>query len=139
MHKLAYAILLAFTVTLAATIGLRMSAEAMAVAIGVIFGIAAGLPTSLLLASFARRDEPVRARTTVVREAPREVGPPFQPQQAQPQPQQPPIIVVTPSANAPSLWPPYGMNMPPSIPPPQANPHRGPRVVGDAAEEEGGW
>jgi hypothetical protein len=46
-----------FLVTLAVVIGLRMSAEAMAVVIGVIFGVAASIPTSLLIVAVLWRRE----------------------------------------------------------------------------------
>lgn len=51
--------LLAGAVALAVTIGQRMSTEAMAVAVGVVFGVAASIPTSLLVlaAARSRRDE----------------------------------------------------------------------------------
>jgi hypothetical protein len=40
---------LAFVIVLAAVVGFKMSAEAMAVVIGVVCGVAAAIPTSLLL------------------------------------------------------------------------------------------
>ncbi len=40
---------LAFVVTLAVIVGLRLSAEAMAVTVGVIAGVAASIPTSLIV------------------------------------------------------------------------------------------
>ena len=46
-----------FLVTLAVVIGVRMSAEAMAVVIGVIFGVAASIPTSLLIMAVLWRRE----------------------------------------------------------------------------------
>lgn len=127
--------LLAFAVTLAVVIGLRMSAEAMAIVIGVIFGLAAGLPASLLLASFARREEPAAAspRASVVREVPREAFP------ASPLQSQPPVIIVNPPSPGASGWPPYSMNAWPAIPPVAASPRREARVIGEEAEEERGW
>jgi hypothetical protein len=48
---------LVFGLTLAAVVGSRMSAEAMAVVVGVVCGVAAGIPTSaLLLLAMGRRD-----------------------------------------------------------------------------------
>ena len=46
-------------VALAVVIGQRMSTDAMAVAVGVVFGVAASIPTSLLVvaATRGRRDE----------------------------------------------------------------------------------
>jgi len=46
-----------FLITLAVVIGLRMSNEAMAVVIGVIFGVAASIPTSLLIVAVTWRRE----------------------------------------------------------------------------------
>lgn len=48
---------LAFVVVLAAVVGIKMSAEAMAVVIGVICGVAAAIPTSLLLLVVITRQE----------------------------------------------------------------------------------
>ena len=55
---------LAAGVTLAVMIGQRMSSDAMAVAVGVIFGVAASIPTSLLVvaATRGRRDEGLQLR-----------------------------------------------------------------------------
>ena len=48
---------LVFGITLAAVVGKKMSAEAMAVVVGVVCGVAAAIPTSiLLLVVFTRRD-----------------------------------------------------------------------------------
>ncbi len=44
-----------FLMVLAAVIGQRMSTDAMAVVIGVLFGVAASIPTSLLVLAAARR------------------------------------------------------------------------------------
>jgi len=46
-----------FVVTLAVVIGLRMSTEAMAVVIGVIFGVAASIPTGLIIVAVMWRRE----------------------------------------------------------------------------------
>lgn len=46
---------LAFVVTLAVIVGQRLSAEAMAVMVGVVAGVAASIPTSLLVVWFANR------------------------------------------------------------------------------------
>jgi hypothetical protein len=59
---------LAFFVTLAVVVAQRMSAEAMAVMVGVIAGVAASIPTSLIVVWFA-------LRTSVPRIAP-EAAPP---------------------------------------------------------------
>ena len=49
MKKLAALALIAFVVTLGVVIGQRMSTDAMAVVVGVVCGVAAGVPTSLLI------------------------------------------------------------------------------------------
>jgi hypothetical protein len=60
MRKAAALLAIGFTVTLAAIIGTRLSAEALAVVIGVICGVAAGIPISLvLLAVSSRREQPL--------------------------------------------------------------------------------
>lgn len=56
MKKLIVPALLAFGVTLAVIIGQRMSTDAMAVVIGVAVGVAASVPTSLLLVALLRRE-----------------------------------------------------------------------------------
>lgn len=67
-------------VVLAAMVGQRMSTDAMAVVVGVVFGVAASIPTSLLVvaATRARRDEGYRPRE--------ELRPPPQVIVVQPQP-----------------------------------------------------
>ncbi|MCC7354283.1 MAG: hypothetical protein IT330_11040, partial [Anaerolineae bacterium] len=68
----------------------RMSTEAMAVAIGVVFGVAAGIPTSIVIATVGRRKtEPMETRM-------------------QPEPswerrrELPPVIVVNPGGQHPA-------------------------------------
>ena len=56
MKKIVLPLMLAFGVTLAAIIGQRMSTDAMAVVIGVAVGVAASVPTSLLLVALLRRE-----------------------------------------------------------------------------------
>ncbi|MGQ9768224.1 MAG: hypothetical protein ACUVSS_13120, partial [Anaerolineae bacterium] len=55
MTKLIVPAMLGFGVTLALIIGQRMSTDAMAVVIGVAVGVAASVPTSLLLVALLRR------------------------------------------------------------------------------------
>lgn len=74
---------LAFAVTLAIIIGQRLSAEAMAVTVGVVAGVAASIPTSLIVVWFATR--------TVV--AAREVPQPA----TSPAPQPEPRVVMMPT------------------------------------------
>lgn len=59
MKKLIGLVLLAFGVTLAVIIGQRMSTDAMAVVIGVAVGVAASVPTSLLLVALLRRERAI--------------------------------------------------------------------------------
>jgi hypothetical protein len=67
MRKVGVLLLLAFAVTLAIVVGDRMSTDAMAVVVGVVCGVAAGIPMSLLLMlALRRRDRdaegPLRAQ-----------------------------------------------------------------------------
>ena len=59
-------------VALAVVIGQRMSTDAMAVAVGVVFGVAASIPTSLLVvaATRGRRDEGYHLRRDELRPPP---------------------------------------------------------------------
>jgi hypothetical protein len=56
MRKLLALALLAFCVVLAIIVGQRMSTDAMAVVIGVVVGVGASVPTSLLLVALLRRE-----------------------------------------------------------------------------------
>jgi hypothetical protein len=59
-----FLIALAFSVTLAVIIGTRLSEQALAVIIGVVAGVAASIPTSLIIIWFATRSAAsVSART----------------------------------------------------------------------------
>ncbi|MFQ5407338.1 MAG: hypothetical protein ACE5FI_02810 [Anaerolineales bacterium] len=57
---------LAFAITLAVVVGQRLSSEAMAVLLGVIAGVAASIPTSLIVVWFATRTRPGPMRTVEV-------------------------------------------------------------------------
>lgn len=60
-----------FLITLAIVIGLQMSSEAMAVVIGVIFGVAASIPTSLLIVAVTwRREQRMTSGTNGTRRRP---------------------------------------------------------------------
>jgi hypothetical protein len=57
LKQIAFALGLVFAIALAVVVGKQMSAEAMAVVVGVVCGVAAGIPTSiLLLIVLTRRD-----------------------------------------------------------------------------------
>jgi hypothetical protein len=73
--------LVAFAVSLAVVVGQRLSSEAMAVIIGVVAGVAASIPTSLIVVWFALRSR--SGETRVVEER-------------RPEPVEPKIVVVTP-------------------------------------------
>lgn len=81
--------LMAGAITLAIIIGQRMSTDAMAVMIGVVFGVAASIPTSLLIALAARGS--------------RREEPPYRRDDYQPAPPAPQIYVVSPGQMAPGL------------------------------------
>jgi hypothetical protein len=84
MKRLIVPLLLGFGVAMAVIIGQRMSTDAMAVVIGVAVGVAASVPTSLLLMALLRKD-----RSTA----------PWQPElpPGYPLPQQPNVIVLNPA------------------------------------------
>ncbi len=110
MKRLVPVACLAFVITLAVVIGQRMSTDAMAVVIGVIFGVAASIPTSLLIIAASRRpaaDRTMAERTGFERYVP-------------------PVIVLSPGAQPPN-WPPVLPSAPPLTPPTE----RRFRIVGD--------
>ncbi len=78
-------LMLGFGVTMAVLIGKRMSTDAMAVVVGVAVGVAASVPTSLLLVALLRRE----------RQSWRSEEPPAPP--PYPAMQQPPVIVLNPA------------------------------------------
>ncbi len=89
MKRVIIPVMLGFGVTLALVIGQRMTTDAMAVVLGVAVGVAASVPTSILLVALVRR-------------AQRESGGRLEPAQAAqaayalPPQQQPNIIVLNP-------------------------------------------
>jgi hypothetical protein len=87
---------IAFGVALAAVVGLRLEQAALAALVGVVCGVGASIPTSLLIVSILRRQDQ-RAR-----EQRRKNMYPMQ---------QPPVVVVTPS-NAPQLTQPAPWSAP---------------------------
>ncbi|WP_423225417.1 hypothetical protein [Candidatus Amarolinea aalborgensis] len=87
MKKLIPLTLLVFAGVLAYVVGQRMSTESMAVAIGVVVGVAASIPTSLLIASLMRRSLPT----------------PQAPLESRPPPQAQPMIIVNPVAQPAQL------------------------------------
>ncbi len=84
MKKVLPLLMLGFGVALAVIIGQRMSTDAMAVVIGVAVGVAASVPTSLLLVALLRRER------RSYREEPQQ-------QPAYPSFQQPSFIVLDPA------------------------------------------
>ncbi len=81
MRRLLPLALLAGVITLAIIIGQRISTDAMAVMVGVVFGVAASIPTSLLVALAMRG---------------RQTEPPYHRDDYQPAPPAPQIYVVNP-------------------------------------------
>lgn len=123
MKKIIVPVLLGFGVVLAVIIGQRMSTDAMAVVIGVAVGVAASVPTSLLLVALLRRQRQ-----------------PFDdyraPEYNQRQLPQPPVIVINPGQ-----WMTQGQQ-PMPMPPAQMmdGGQRQISVVGaDGAAGSGGW
>ena len=96
MRKAMMAVFLVFAVTLAAVVGNRMSAEAMAVVIGIVCGVAAAIPMSLLILLVSRRREQAAEDYTPY-------GPPTRREGAYP-----PVVVIQGGSPAPThLQPPY--------------------------------
>lgn len=128
MKRLIPLTLLGFGVALAVVIGQRMSTDAMAVVIGVAVGVAASVPTSLLLIALLRKER------SSFRQEERDFNP-YPPQL--PAQQQPNFIVLDPSQFA-------GMNrnqMQTAMPPPEFAPNGGMRrlkVVGSDDAWSGG-
>ena len=109
----------AFVVTLGVVIGTRMSSDALAVLVGVIAGVAASIPTALLLMAVTRRREmPYRDR---YEEAQRSSSPP--------------VIVVTPGS-MPQQLPPYANAYPYQSQMPPSNQRRQFRVMGYEDEQD---
>ncbi len=112
--------MLGFGVVLALIIGQRMSTDAMAVVIGVAVGVAASVPTSLLLVALLRRQRLDERSTWQAQGGPT----------GYPQLPQPPVIVVNPGQ-----WPAQnGAQQPYFLPPAQTALDAGLprlRVVGD--------
>lgn len=140
---------LAFVITLAIVVGQRLSAEAMAVVIGVIAGVAASIPTSLIVVWVTARAHLSSAPAVTVRAAPPTSEPPPAPRAAEPR--EPRIVVMAPPAyqNYPA-YPagPHSLNgygqtqgyAPAQFPAPAVLPPRRFTVVGGgevAAEAEG--
>lgn len=84
MKRLIGLALIAGVVTLAIIIGQRMSTDAMAVMVGVVFGVAASIPTSLLIALATRGSR-------------RHDDPPYRRDDYHPSPPAPQIYVVSPN------------------------------------------
>lgn len=102
-----------FVVALAVIIGQRMSTDAMAVVIGVIFGVVASIPTSLLVVLVTRRAQERELET-----ARRNVD------------RVPPVVVVNPGGSQGAPWAsPYPMPVVPPVMEGQST--RSFRVVGD--------
>jgi hypothetical protein len=89
MKRLLGLSLMAGVVTLAVIIGQRMSTDAMAVMVGVLFGVAASIPTSLLVALAARGSRRSEA--------------PYRHNDYQPSPPAPQIYVVSPGQPVPGM------------------------------------
>jgi hypothetical protein len=110
---------LVFIVALAVVIGVRMSSDAIAVLVGVIAGVAASVPTALLLMAVTRRQEEEYPEPYY--EEPR-------------QPPSPPVIVVAPGSVPQSLSP-YSQPYPYRVTGP-ADRQREFRVMGYEEEEQ---
>lgn len=110
---------LAFVVTLGVVIGTRLSSEAIAVLMGVGAGVAASIPTALLIMAVTRRRDDDEGQYVEAYDEPRRAVPP--------------VIVVTPGTS-PQPQLPYQTSYPYQMPPPGQR--RQFRVMGYDEEDE---
>lgn len=113
-------LMLGFGVALAVIIGQRMSTDAMAVVIGVAVGVAASVPTSLLLVALLRRERGSYRETSPQSHMPAQLTPPN-------------VLVLDPS-----LWNRQQLGIPQPLPPLMANNDGGVRrlkVVGGGDDD----
>ena len=111
-----------FLITLAVVIGLRMSSDAMAVVIGVIFGVAASIPTSLMIVAITWRREQ-KANTNGYNSSRRSVQGTLPPS----------VVIVSPNGNGQA----YPYRQPAYLPQPGSEwnqPPRQFRVIGEPGE-----
>lgn len=94
MRRLLAVSMMAALITLAIIIGQRMSTDAMAVMVGVVFGVAASIPTSLFIALATRSKNRAEA--------------PYRRDDYQPSAPAPQIYVVAPGQVAPGMGLPAG-------------------------------
>lgn len=109
--------IMAFAVTVGAMVGMRLTSEALAVVVGVVCGVLASIPTSILLLIVSRRQasgSPAPSR--------------------QPQPTYPPVIVINPNASPPDR-PSYPLFEPPDGRPAGYLPRQF-RIIGGEEEED---
>jgi len=111
LKHIAIAVGLVFAVTLAVVVGKQLSTEAMAVVIGVVCGVAAGIPTSFLLFVVLTRREATRGERAGEQRDP--YGRTARPANY------PPVIVI--QGGAPQMQPPmmpggYWPTPPPALP-----------------------
>lgn len=120
MRVLAIACLIAFGIGLGVTVAYRMHTEAMAVVVGVLCGVSASIPVSLLVLFAARQSQRANAALHA------QPTPTYQP------PQMPQVIVVAPGlpGGQTANWPYAGLPSPQA----QTQPPRAPRdftIIGD--------
>jgi hypothetical protein len=115
-------LLVIFTVTLAVMVGNRMSVETLAVLIGLVCGVAASIPTGLLVMAVTRRPDSSPERRQSRNEQ----------RFAHPSPQEyPPVIIVNPAGAGPTMsrW------LPPTLPTLTSGEGRRFRVIGQEEED----
>ena len=87
-------LLVVFTVTLAVMVGNRLSAEALAVLVGIVCGVAASIPTGLLIMAITRRPDSAPER--------RQYQETQRPSRPSPR-EYPPVIIVNPGGSGPTM------------------------------------
>lgn len=118
MGRVVVLLLLAFVVTLGIIVGSRMSMEAMAVVVGVVCGVAAGIPMSLLILVALRRRERQAEEL------------PYSPASGRYPVASPPVVVIQGGAPVANTVPPY-YPMPVAVNEPA---HRQFRLIGEGED-----
>lgn len=105
----------AFGLALAAAVAYRLSNEGLAVVVGVICGVTATIPASLLVLLVVRRQEEQRR------------------EQRGPDPVSPPVVVVQPPASQGWTGSQWGQTLPPPL---DSTPPRQWRIIGEEEDDE---
>ncbi|MFQ5613822.1 MAG: hypothetical protein ACE5H9_17010 [Anaerolineae bacterium] len=124
MKRLIYLVGIAFGVSMAAIIGTRMSSDAMAIVVGIVFGVTASIPTSLLIAYILRQRDASQRDMNGSPGYRNGLGGHY-----------PPVVVVTPPSNGSH---PYAPSMPALPVPTSISGSRSFKIIGQEGTEAAG-